>query len=217
MFVSEEEREAAIERMILFFLGEEDLEETVYTVFLRYTVNNDRERIQRMWHFWQDILDRLWDRALTGAHMMTELPENRRLEAYRILYDEGYGRALLRSMRSVALLYRYMATRVIPLAVCGVERLKECLEEPDWWKERDYVQQWADAFEALWSANVFREQERSEAVSVIGFLIERLFMPFNMVYKNLDLKLCDPPKDEPKEPPKKGFWQKIKGFFHKKR
>ena len=173
------------------FKDDDEFQNGVYELFYDLTQNEDPNEIREMFRIYREVLNNVAGVGLANAHCITYLSEEDRAQLAKVLFEDGYGKALHSLMYHASRLYSYMATRVTPVSAGTIDRLFRRIEnEPNRIKQANYTQEKAELFAEMLirydpcTGDIGKEVATS-SINFGGF-IEYMDEVFNSVYMQID-------------------------------
>lgn len=173
------------------FKDDDEFQNGVYELFYNLTQNEDPNEIREMFRIYREVLNNVAGVGLANAHCITYLSDEDRAQLAKVLFEDGYGKALHKLMHHASRLYSYMATRVTPVSAGTIDRLIRRMEnEPNRLKQANYTQEKAEIFEQMLirydpcTGDIGKEVDTA-SINFGGF-IEYMDEVFNSVYMQID-------------------------------
>lgn len=132
------------------FKDDDEFQNGVYELFYDLTQNEDPNEIREMFRIYREVLNNVACVGLSNAHCITYLLDEDRAQLAKVLFDDGYGKALHKLMYHASKLYSYMASRVTSVSAGRIDRLFRRMEdEPNRSKQAKETRANAELFEQM--------------------------------------------------------------------
>ncbi|MBE6666281.1 MAG: leucine-rich repeat domain-containing protein [Ruminococcaceae bacterium] len=174
------------------FQGGSALRDGVYELFFECSKNENLNEFREMFRIYLEVLNQIASVGLDHACHITYLfPEDRKKLA-KVLFEDGYGKALYKLMHQASQLYLYMATRVTYVGDGDAKRLARRIQmddEPNWMSKSNYVKARTELFGEMLeryhpeTGDIGQTRETSSVE--FGGLMEGMDEVFNSVYTQI--------------------------------